>query len=305
MREPMGLNVNGIKKKSCKKYIACGILISLLLVPACGKKEPEALDVELYPLADYWSVMDLSDTCFPTEDACEALAEQYIKEIETLLHIEGWWMETNPNATVLELSIQIGSTPQSVTFSTVQKASETAVSGGILLSSSIAQKGSKDAALAHELTHLMGFMNETSFSLSLTEGLCDYVQAEVGDYPYGELDIQELTAYMLRADFENAEVRAMEEAIIEKVGMPDTGYPYGQGRELSFWYTMSQSFVRYLVEEYGIDAVKTLVLEGTDVGSYEEILGKSLSELKEEWLELLLTMEVSITQEDIRRNITG
>ena len=70
-------------------------------------------------------------------------------------------------------------------------------------------------------------------SLSLTEGLCGYVQAEVGDYPYGDLDIQEFTAYMLRTDFMNAEVKALEEAVIEKAGIPDKGYPYGQGGELS------------------------------------------------------------------------
>ncbi len=292
-------------KQNGKKFILYSIIIGLLLLSACEKKGPETLDVEIYPLSDYWAVMDLSDTCFPTEEACEELAEQYIKEIEKLLHMEGWWMEVNPNATVLELSIQVGSTPQSVTFSTAQKASETSVSGGILLSSSIAKKASKDAAFAHELTHLMGFMNENSFSLSLTEGLCDYVQAEVGDYPYGELDIQEFTAYMLRADFENAEVRAHEEAIIEKVGIPDSGYPYGQGGELSFWYTMSHSFVRYLIGEYGVDAVKTLILEGVDESSYEEVLGKPLSELKEEWMGQLLTMEISITEEDILRNIAG
>ena len=292
-------------KRDSKKLVLCSILVGLLMLTACSKNAPEKLKVEIYPQADYWAVMDLSNTCFPTEEACEELANQYVKEIETLLHMEGWWQEVNPDATVLELSIQIGATPQSVTFSTAQKTSENSVSGGILLSSSIAKKASKDAAFAHELTHLMGFMNENSFSLSMTEGLCDYVQAEVGDYPYGELDIQEFIAYMLRADFENAEVRALEEAVIEKVGAPDSGYPYGQGGELSFWYTMSQSFVRYLIEEYGIDAVKKLVLEGEDEGSYEEMLGKPLSQLKKEWMEQLFTMEISITEEDILRNTSG
>lgn len=289
--------------KGAKKRVTAICILMVLIMAGCAKKAPEALEVEIYPQADYWAVMDLSDTCFPTEEACEELANQYVKEIATLLHMEDWWMEMNPNATVLELSIQIGSTPQSVTFSTAQKASENSVAGGILLSSSIAQKGCKDAAFAHELTHLMGFMNENSFSLSLTEGLCDYVQAEVGDYPYGELDMQELTAYMLRADFENAEVRTLEEKIIEKVGIPDKGYPYGQGGELSFWYTMNQSFVRYLIEEYDIDTVKRLILEGEDEGSYEKMLGKSLSQLKKEWMNQLLTMEISITEEDILRNI--
>lgn len=286
------------------KRILCLLLSLCCLCSACAKKAPEVLEVKIYPQADYWAAMDLSDTCFPTEEACEELANQYVKEIAVLLHMEDWWVEINPNATVLELSIQIGSTPQSVTFSTAQKASENSVSGGVLLSSSIAQNGGKDAAFAHELTHLMGFMNENSFSLSLTEGLCDYVQAEVGYYPYGELDIQELTAYMLRADFENHEIRALEEKVIEKVGVPDKGYPYGQGGELSFWYTMSQSFVRYLIGEYGIDAVKKLILEGEDEASYEEILGKSLLQLKEEWMQQLLTMEISITEEDIQRNIS-
>ena len=263
------------------------------------KQSADFLQVEIYPNADYWAIMDLSDTLFPTKEACEQLAENYLTEIAKLLHMEGWWKAENPNATVLELNLQIGSTAQSFTFTTATKSSETAVSGSILLSSRIAKNGNKDAAFAHELTHLIGFLNENSFSLSLTEGLCDYVQAEVGYNLYGELDIQELTAYMLRADFEKEEIKQTEEAIIEKIGIADSGYPYGQGGELSFWYTMSHSFVRYLIQEYGIDAVKELILEGEGEASYETYLGKNLVQLREEWMKELFTMELSITEEDI------
>lgn len=282
-----------------KKLIIGVVAISIIFSVGCGRKTPEYLKVEVYPTADYWASMDLSDTLFPSEEACEALAEQYLKDTAELLHMQSWWKEINPDATTLELDIQIGSSAQSFTFAPAVKAGEDSVSGGILLSSKIAGKGSKDAALAHELTHLIGFMSGNAFSISLTEGLCDYVQAEVGHYPYGELDFQEITAYMLRIDFENEDIREKEEAVMEKVGVAETGYPYGQGTEMSFWYTMSHSFVRYLIDEFGIDKVKELILEGESEGSYEEILGKSYEELKEAWLEELLTMEVSITEQDI------
>ena len=243
--------------------------------------------------------MDLSETLFPTKEACEELAEQYLQDAAKLLHMEGWWMDINPDATKLELDIQIGSSAQSFTFAPTVKAGEDSVSGGILLSSKIAGKGSKDAALAHELTHLIGFMSGNSFSMSLTEGLCDYVQTEIGHYPYGALDIQEINAYMLQIDFQDENIRAKEEAVIEKVGVAETGYPYGQGMELSFWYTMSHSFVRYLIDEFGVDKVKALILEGEDETSYEEIFGKPYEKLKEAWMEELLTMEVTITEQDI------
>ena len=255
--------------------------------------------MEVYPTADYWATMDLSETLFPTKEACEELAEQYLQDAAKLLHMEGWWMDINPDATKLELDIQIGSSAQSFTFAPAVKAGEDSVSGGILLSSKIAGKGSKDAALAHELTHLIGFMSGNSFSMSLTEGLCDYVQTEIGHYPYGALDIQEINAYMLQIDFQDENIRAKEEAVIEKVGVAETGYPYGQGMELSFWYTMSHSFVRYLIDEFGVDKVKALILEGEDETSYEEIFGKPYEKLKEAWMEELLTMEVTITEQDI------
>lgn len=286
-----------------KRFLLSLMIFGVILATACGKKTPEHLEVEVYPTADYWASMKLGDTLFPTKEALEGLAEQYLADAADLLHMENWWVEVNPNATKLQLDIQIGASAQSFTFAPAVKAGEDSISGGILLSSSIAERGSKDAALAHELTHLMGFMSGNSFSMSLTEGLCDYVQSEIGHYPYGTLDIQEINAYMLRIDFENATVREMEEAVMEKVGAAETGYPYGQGPEMSFWYTMSHSFVRYLIDEHGIDKVKELILQGESEESYHEILGKSYEQLKEEWVEELLTMEVTITEQDILDSI--
>ena len=299
MRYLMNMQKKSRRHRLIKKMVVCAAIVSVILCASCGKKSPEYLEVEVYPIADYWATMDLSETLFPTKEACEELAQQYLQDAAKLLHMEGWWMDINPDATKLELDIQIGSSAQSFTFAPAVKAGEDSVSGGILLSSKIAGKGSKDAALAHELTHLIGFMSGNSFSMSLTEGLCDYVQTEIGHYPYGALDIQEINAYMLQIDFQDENIRAKEEAVIEKVGVAETGYPYGQGMELSFWYTMSHSFVRYLIDEFGIDKVKALILEGEDENSYEEILGKPYEGLKETWMEELLTMEVTITEQDI------
>lgn len=41
------------------------------------------------------------------------------------------------------------------------------------------------------------------------------------------------------------------------------------------------------------------VVERESEDSYEEILGKSYEELKEAWMEELLTMEITITEQDI------
>ena len=280
------------------KRIVCLLLSLCCLCSACAKKAPEALEVEIYPQADYWAVMDLSDTCFPTEEACEELVERYLVEIADLLHMEGWWMEANPNVEVLELNLQIGAMEQSMNFGVVTKSQENSVAGGILLSTKIAEAGTPDAGLAHELTHMMGFMNGNNFSHSLMEGMCHYVQAEIGVDPYpapwGE---QEYIAFMVRADNADPEAKVKIAGVAAKVGEVKGGYPYGQGVELNVWYTLSHSFVRYLIDEYGMDKVRDLILEGVDESSYEAYLGKSLEQLREEWMEHLLTMECSVTEE--------
>ena len=75
------------------KKLAIGVVaVSMFWGAGCGKKNPEYLEVEVYPTTDYWATMDLSDTLFPTKEACEELAEQYLKEAAKLLHMEGWWM---------------------------------------------------------------------------------------------------------------------------------------------------------------------------------------------------------------------
>ena len=224
--------------------------------------------------------------------------ERYLVEIADLLHMEGWWMEANPDAEVLELNLQIGAMEQSMNFGVVTKSQKDSVTGSILLSTKIAASGTPDAGLAHELTHMIGFMNENSFSLSLTEGMCHYVQAEIGIDPYpAPWSTQEYIAFMVRADNANAEAKEKIAGVASKVGEVNGGYPYGQSVELNVWYTLSHSFVRYLIDEYGMDTVKELILEGVDESSYETYLGKSLEQLREAWMEYLLTMECSVTEE--------
>lgn len=291
-----------MRKKVCNdmKRILCFLLLVCCLCSACAGKAPEALEVELYPQADYWAVLDLSETAFPTEEACEELVEGYLVEIADLLCMEGWWMEANPDAKVLELNLQIGAMEQSMNFGVVTKSREDSVTGSVLLSTKVAANGTPDAALAHELTHMMGFMNENNFSHSLMEGICQYVQAEVGYDPYPmPWSFQEYTAFMVQADNANAEAKEKIAQVAAKAGAVKDGYPYGQSVELNVWYTLSHSFVRYLIDEYGIEKVRDLILEGVDESSYAAYLGKPLSELRDEWMNYLLTMETPVTGEKL------
>ena len=98
-----------VGRSMIKKLVVCAAIVSMIFCASCGTKTPEYLEVEVYPTADYWTTMDLSETLFPTKEACEELAEQYLQDAAKLLHMEGWWMDINPDATKLELDIQIGS----------------------------------------------------------------------------------------------------------------------------------------------------------------------------------------------------
>ena len=83
------------------------------------------------------------------------------------------------------------------------------------------------------------------------------------------------------------------------VGTAETGYPYGEGKFLSAWYDYSHCFVSYLIENYGLDKVKNLILNGESEASYEEILGISFENVKSEWLDFIYNYETEKSTEDV------
>lgn len=64
-------------------------------------------------------------------------------------------------------------------------------------------------------------------------------------------------------------------------------------------YDIAGSFTVYLVEEYGMDTFKVLYTKECDISSFEEVYGKSLAVLEQEWLAVVEQAEVTQTEKDI------
>lgn len=242
-------------------------------------------------------MMDLSKMSFSNEKEAEALAQQYLAEIEELLELKGWWKEINPDADTLLLNWQMADTPESYAMGNAVKSGANIVEGSVIISI----KRGGDGALAHELTHVLGFAGK--FSYALADGICEYVQAEVGENLYGfnqEWDWQEMWAVMFRHEYGySEEVQKQIDEICKYVGAVHVGYPYGQTREQEWWYQLNHSFVRYLIGQYGLTLVKQIALQGVDENSYKEYFGKPLEELRQDWIEYLLNLETDLTIEDM------
>ena len=102
---------------------------------------------------------------------------------------------------------------------------------------------------------------------------------------------------------EYARTRQMSEAelveIIGFIGTEGIGYPYAKyatskalnSPNSTLWYEYSASFVRYLMEQYETEQVVNLIRMGEDESAYTEYLGKSLEDLKKDWLSYMEALE--------------
>ncbi len=64
------------------------------------------------------------------------------------------------------------------------------------------------------------------------------------------------------------------------------------------WYECSQSFVEYLVKNYGMEKTMQLIREGKDETDYQTYLGVSYGELKEAWITFVKNYEPEYTMEE-------
>jgi hypothetical protein len=69
--------------------------------------------------------------------------------------------------------------------------------------------------------------------------------------------------------------------------------------DILYNYDIAGSFTAYLVEEYGMDTFKVLYTKDCDAQSFEEVYGKSLKVLEQEWLYVVEQAEVTQTEKDI------
>lgn len=276
-------------------YLLTAILIAFCACGTAARQEP--VPIIFYYDADFWTIYDLSRTSFPTQERFEELTGSYIAQIEERLELTGWLQEINPNADTLVFHLNIQGEKSSTAF--LPNVLENEAEVRITLSRKALSSVGFDSALPHELTHMMCH----SFSQSLEEGICDYMNDEIGATGFcKELgwDIQEFYK-VIPAEY--ARTRQMSEAelmeIIGFIGKEGIGYPYVKfdtskalnSPKSTLWYEYSASFVRYLMEHYETEQVVNLIRMGEDESAYTEYLGKSLEDLKKDWLSYMEALE--------------
>lgn len=250
--------------------------------------------------SDYWNYYDFTNSFIPTQEDYEALVAAYIPQIENLLGAEDWYADYDLDADTVFVNLEMGSTPHSMVSSPSKGANKT-VEFSILLSLKQINMLT-DRALPHELTHsILG--GGSCFSNSLEEGMCDYVSARIGVnysnfFEECDIDIMDFFTYNAKLAFEKFYDAGKSNEMLDSIGRAE-GYVYSaQTQDGRIWYECSQSFVEYLVSNYGMEKTVQLIREGKDESDYQTYLGISYQELKKEWADYVRNYEPMHTMEE-------
>lgn len=135
------------------------------------------------------------------------------------------------------------------------------------------------APLFHELTHLIC---QDYQSITLREGLAGYLHDDVCTIPtvfnYG-LDPHQIAEKTLLAD-------AKGRAMVAEIGSFDRKGETGKTDQRATYYVFAYSFVKYLIDTYGMDAFIQLYT-AADEAAYATVTGKSLTALQADWTQSL------------------
>lgn len=318
---PIGFGELGVKERILRikayKKPALGLVFAALLACALAAvcfltspkqeiKEPP-LPISYYYYANYWAIHDMSETIFPNKESLEEFTLNYLKEIEELLDCGGWWKEINPQAKELQITYYMQDANRCNT-SIPTAFGQDSVAVSITLSRSILQNMGlfcEDAGLTHELGHVVLY---NSFSISLEDGMCEYLNEQIS--PYSMLNktgipFQDLICLDIQYGIEQNQVELTElDKVRDTIGKAGRSYPYaGSAFNSELWYYMSLSFVDYLIDIYSLSDVVELVREGATETDYKKYLGHSLEELKEDWWNSVINYQSEYSLEDIKQKI--
>ena len=134
-------------------------------------------------------------------------------------------------------------------------------------------------AIVHEPTHVIA-TSQGKPNRYLDEGLAVFMQEKFGadkSYPNMGEDVHRVTARLIKKVGEPVSIYKLEETRNSSM--------VGDLRRLA--YLQEGSFVRYLIEKYGLDGFMAMY-EGK---SYEKVYKKSLEELERDWKEFIRGIE--------------
>lgn len=147
------------------------------------------------------------------------------------------------------------------------------------------------APVIHEITHVI---YQPAYSRTLREGLASYVQDELGEFGvvhnYG-LNPHEICQNVIIPIESNQNLFGV-------IGSMDFGKTTAMEQRSAF-YVASYSFMAYLIESYGIDT-SLKIYSSMDEEVYAEQTGKTLAEIRKDWLRYLQQYESDFSVETIR-----
>lgn len=147
------------------------------------------------------------------------------------------------------------------------------------------------APIIHELTHTI---YPIAYSRTLREGLASYVQDELCEdgtvHNYG-LNPHEICQNVILPS-------AANQNLFGFVGSIESGRKAVNEQRSSF-YVVSQSFMTYLIETYGVDT-SLRIYSSMDEEAYIEQTGKTLEEIRGDWLTYLKQYESDFSLDTIR-----
>ncbi len=298
-------------KHSRKKLI--GVLLTVIFLTSCTSAQEDIANAPqitqqkdwnyaFHYTSDYWNHYDFSNSFISAQNDFETLVSTYIPQIETLLGVQDWYTAIAPDADTIFVNLEMGGTPHSMVWSPA-KGADGAIEFSILLSFNQINAPT-DRVLPHKLTHSV--LGRSCFSNSLEEGICDYTATRIGVnyirfFEEYDIDILDFFTYDVKLTLEKFYDTKKQNEMLDSIGRAG-GYTYSiQTQDGFIWYECSQSFVEYLVKNYGMEKTMQLIREGKDETDYQTYLGISYGELKEAWIAFVKNYEPEYTMEEYRK----
>lgn len=212
-----------------------------------------------------WDEIDLTYQPYKNQAEFESTVRDYIKGISEYTECEGWYLEYGNDINKCTItfrlldSVSLGSLDNmgGMNFPP-RKSSDNEIYTTIHINKAGFEAG--NSCLAHELTHMIC----RSFNHPLTEGLAEYmerkIEGEKSEYYYLKFEnvndflkgfyepgTREYDGEEVFKEYENFKLDLMN-----SLPTLDSRFPY-EAKGANAWYFFSESFVGYLIEEYGIE----------------------------------------------------
>lgn len=247
---------------------------------------------------DVWESANMENSKFLNKDEFIFEVENYIKEISKFLNGEKWFdVYKEKHGYDYICHIEYRMTPGASHVENGYMAYFSLIPN-VYLNKDLFEHDL--APIAHETTHIIVPFYS---SLSLREGLASYCQDKFGANPtvfnWG-LDVHAYSKLYLMNEKEEFD------KVFSVIGTADAMQNiYAQGNSREFFYNLSYSFTKYVIDTFGIDKFMKLYESEDLINDYSVVCGKSLNIIKDDWYKSLEFYSESLTFEEIQEHKLG